>query len=63
VWITLCDQFQVAVGETNGRPLGLACITKKLAFQRIEAMRGREKPVASGFRTTIPAVFEPTSMM
>src|SRR6266702_3421459 len=40
-----CDWLEIAVCKANNLTLGLARIPKQLALQRIEAVRGREKPV------------------
>ena len=46
----LRHQPEIAAGELERRALGLPCIAKQPAFQRIEAVGGGEKAIAAGFR-------------
>src|SRR5437899_2227035 len=39
---------QLTIGKATRRLLGLARVAEKLAFQRIEAMGGREETIAAG---------------
>ena len=46
--VALCNQLEIAAGQTNRRALGFPRVAKQLAFQPIEPVGGGEEAIASG---------------